>query len=81
MTLANDIAEREDEMVLMRRRERIYQQRLSSKEKAHEQEVMVRRVLCKRLEEILVEKMDILERHEFEKDGKGLPYIIIYDFS
>lgn len=45
----------------MRKREKIYQQRLTSKDKSHEQEEQIRSQLCKRLEEILIEKEDLKE--------------------
>ena len=50
----------------MRRREKVYQQRLISKEKTHEMEEVVRSQLVKRLEEILVEKEEILHPSDQE---------------
>lgn len=45
----------------MRKRERIYLQRLLSLEKAHEQEEVVRSQLCRRLEDILLEKQELID--------------------
>lgn len=44
----------------------MYQQRLISKEKTHEMEEVVRSQLVKRLEEILVEKEEILHPSDQE---------------
>ena len=64
--LTNELVDREEELLAMRRREKVYQQRLISKEKTHEMEEVVRSQLVKRLEEILVEKEEIL--HPADKD-------------
>jgi hypothetical protein len=59
LSLSNDVAEREEELITMRKREKVYQQRIGSKDRAHEAEEQIRAQLCKRLEELLVEKEDL----------------------
>lgn len=46
---------------MLRKRERIYLQRLASLEKAYEMEETVRGQLCRRLEEILMEKQELVD--------------------
>ena len=59
--MSNDVADREEELKMLRKRERIYLQRLASLEKAHELEETVRGQLSRRLEEILMEKQELAE--------------------
>ena len=59
--MSNDVADREEELKMLRKRERIYLQRLASLEKAYELEETVRGQLCRRLEEILLEKQELAE--------------------
>lgn len=46
---------------MLRKREKIYLQRLSSLEKAYQLEETVRGQLCRRLEEILFEKQELVD--------------------
>jgi hypothetical protein len=55
------VAEREEELMLLRKREKVYQQRLASRAKSQELEDQVRAQLFKRLEDILIEKEDLSE--------------------
>jgi SMC interacting uncharacterized protein involved in chromosome segregation len=61
VALSNDVAEREEELMLLRKREKVYQQRLASRAKSQELEDQVRAQLFKRLEDILIEKEDLSE--------------------
>lgn len=52
LVLSNEVAEKEDQLISYRKRELV-----------HEQEDKMRAELCKRLEELLIEKEDIKARN------------------
>jgi hypothetical protein len=60
--LSNDLNEREEELIEMRKREEILQQHLSSKEKMYEQDAIVRMQLGKRLEQVLMDKEELKDQ-------------------
>ena len=62
--LSNDLSERENEIIELRRREEILHQHMLSKEKLYEQDAIVRMQLGKRLEQVLMDKEEIKDELE-----------------
>lgn len=59
LVLTNDLNEREDQIIAMKKREAAYEEQLASKEKMYEQDAKVRMQLGKRLEDVLMDKEEI----------------------
>jgi hypothetical protein len=59
LVLTNDLNEREDQIILMKKREAAFEEQLASKEKMYEQDAKVRMQLGKRLEDVLMDKEEI----------------------
>eukprot|EP00604_Paraphysomonas_vestita_P001096 CAMPEP_0174819432 /NCGR_PEP_ID=MMETSP1107-20130205/2650_1 /TAXON_ID=36770 /ORGANISM="Paraphysomonas vestita, Strain GFlagA" /LENGTH=681 /DNA_ID=CAMNT_0016032889 /DNA_START=1494 /DNA_END=3539 /DNA_ORIENTATION=- len=59
LVLTNDLNEREDQLIAMKKREEAYLEQLASKDRMYEQDAMVRMQLGKRLEQVLMDKEEI----------------------
>lgn len=59
LVLTNDLNEREDQLISMKKREEAYLEQLASKDRMYEQDAMVRMQLGKRLEQVLMDKEEI----------------------
>jgi chromosome segregation ATPase len=59
LVLTNDLNEREDHIIAMKKREAAFEEQLASKEKMYEQDAKVRMQLGKRLEDVLMDKEEI----------------------
>ena len=59
LVLTNDLNEREDQIIAMKKREAAFEEQLASKEKMYEQDAKVRMQLGKRLEDVLMDKEEI----------------------
>jgi len=59
LVLTNDLNEREDQIIAMKKREDALVEQLASKERMYEQDAMVRMQLGKRLEQVLMDKEEI----------------------
>ena len=59
LVLTNDLNEREDQIIAMKKREAVFEEQLASKEKMYEQDAKVRMQLGKRLEDVLMDKEEI----------------------
>lgn len=59
LVLTNDLNEREDQIIAMKKREEAYIEQLASKDRMYEQDAMVRMQLGKRLEQVLMDKEEV----------------------
>jgi hypothetical protein len=59
LVLTNDLNEREDQIIALKKREAVFQETLANKERMYEQDAMVRMQLGKRLEQVLMDKEEI----------------------
>lgn len=59
LVLTNDLNEREDQIIALKKREAAFQDTLANKERMYEQDAMVRMQLGKRLEQVLMDKEEI----------------------
>ena len=59
LVLTNDLNEREDQLIAMKKREEAYLDQLANKDRMYEQDAMVRMQLGKRLEQVLMDKEEI----------------------
>jgi hypothetical protein len=59
LVLTNDLNEREDQLIAMKKREEAYMEQLTNKDRMYEQDAMVRMQLGKRLEQVLMDKEEI----------------------
>lgn len=59
LVLTNDLNEREDQLIAMKKREEAYLEQLANKDRMYEQDAMVRMQLGKRLEQVLMDKEEI----------------------
>jgi hypothetical protein len=59
LVLTNDLNEREDQIIAMKKREEAFQEQLASKEKMYEQDAKVRMQLGKCLEDVFMDKEEI----------------------
>jgi hypothetical protein len=60
--LTNDLLEREEQILELKRREADYSQKIQSKDKLYEQDASVRMQLGKKLEQVLMDKEEALEQ-------------------
>ena len=75
LVLTNDLNEREDQIIAMKKREEAFKEQLASKEKMYEQDAKVRMQLGKRLEDVLMDKEEIKDELDNLKvivNGQGL---------
>lgn len=59
LVLTNDLNEREDQIIALKKREAVYTETIANKERMYEQDAMVRMQLGKRLEQVLMDKEEI----------------------
>lgn len=77
LVLTNDLNEREDQLIAMKKREDAYLEQLASKDRMYEQDAMVRMQLGKRLEQVLMDKEEIKdELDDLKVNNKKLHTII-----
>jgi hypothetical protein len=69
LVLTNDLNEREDQIIAMKKREAAFEEQLASKEKMYEQDAKVRMQLGKRLEDVLMDKEEIKDELDNLKVG------------
>lgn len=70
LVLTNDLNEREDQLIAMKKREDAYLEQLASKDRMYEQDAMVRMQLGKRLEQVLMDKEEIKDELDDLKVNK-----------
>ena len=73
LVLTNDLNEREDQLISMKKREEAYLEQLASKDRMYEQDAMVRMQLGKRLEQVLMDKEEIKDELDDLKVRNPLP--------
>ena len=78
MALTNDLNEREDQIMSLKKREQDLATRLSQKEKAFEQDTMVRNQLGKRLEVVLMDKEDLKDQLELLQVSSCFPVFLLF---
>lgn len=88
LVLTNDLNEREDQIIAMKKREAAFEEQLASKEKMYEQDAKVRMQLGKRLEDVLMDKEEIKDELDNLKvitntDAQNIPhnYVMIMHSS
>jgi hypothetical protein len=64
LVLTNDLNEREDQIIALKKREEAYTEQLASKDRMYEQDAMVRMQLGKRLEQVLMDKEEIKDERD-----------------
>jgi uncharacterized coiled-coil protein SlyX len=69
LVLTNDLNEREDQIIAMKKREEAYIEQLASKDRMYEQDAMVRMQLGKRLEQVLMDKEEVKDELDNLKVG------------
>lgn len=74
LVLTNDLNEREDQLIAMKKREEAYLEQLASKDRMYEQDAMVRMQLGKRLEQVLMDKEEIKD----ELDDLKVLFILLF---
>lgn len=62
ISLTNDLLEREEQIVMFKKREAEFTKAIIEKDKMYEQDAMVRMQLGKRLEQVLMDKEDAVEQ-------------------
>lgn len=62
LVMANDLNDREEQIVLLKKKEEHYEQTLSERDNMFKQDAMVRMQLGKRLEQVLMDKEEALEQ-------------------
>lgn len=76
--MTNDLLEREDQIIELKKRVSEFQQALTTKDKMFEQDAMVRMQLGKRLEQVLMDKEDAIEQMELLKVCSSLVHSLIF---
>ncbi len=68
VVLNNDLNEREDQIIVLKKREAAFEEQLRAKDKMYEQDAMVRMQLGKRLEQVLMDKEEITDELDMLRD-------------
>ena len=68
VALNNDLNDREDQIIILKKREVAYEDQLRAKDKMYEQDAMVRMQLGKRLEQVLMDKEEITDELDMVRD-------------
>lgn len=79
LVLTNDLNDRDEQIILLKKKEQHYEQTLIDRDNMYKQDAMVRMQLGKRLEQVLMDKEEALEQLEMMKVVTHLMFIFKTD--
>ena len=77
LMLTNDLNERDEQISMLKQQATNLQTALSQKEKMYEQDALVRMQLGKKLEQVLMDKEEVMEENELLQVGENLPFVFL----